>query len=84
MNDNTKKFPELVEAYRTSDGKLFQAAGHAAAHQQRLTLKGQLTIFWERHYCHGLRSDDLVEICIENLDELRVVLRGLDITRANE
>ena len=65
---------EKIEAYRTTDGQIFDSETLAQKHQQEVTIQQRLTDFVEKNGYHSMYDHDVVRMMVDNLDELRDIL----------
>jgi hypothetical protein len=65
---------KTVQAYETTDGKIFRDSGEAQTHQKDLDTSGALNEFVLRHCYSGMSSNDVFDILYDNREELRGIL----------
>lgn len=64
-----------ITAYKTSDGLIFEDEGNANEHQTSLNLSNKISKFVETYCYSGMTNNDVYDIIMENLDELRECLK---------
>ena len=64
-----------IDAYRTSDGKVFTLERDAKEHEDELILRNKVNE-WVEDYCWGtMTKQDIVDIIMENLEELQDAIK---------
>lgn len=66
---------QQVQAYLTSDGSVFKDPVTAAEYENRTRMEAGIEDFWAKHGWSGMTVSDVVSITIENIDELKEILK---------
>lgn len=67
--------PKKITAYETKDGQVFANLEKAVQYEKELNLKANVINFVNKHRWSGMGKDDVIDIILENIDELREILK---------
>jgi hypothetical protein len=65
---------EVVQAYKTSDGKIFEKESDAQEVECRLARRARIEKFVAEHAWSGMCRTDIEHMLVENADVLRRIL----------
>jgi hypothetical protein len=66
---------EEIKAYKANSGKIFESKEEALKDDRMLAIKNDVEKFAEKHGIIDMDSHDLKEIILNNIDELKEILR---------
>ena len=65
---------EKVEAFKTSDGKVFTAKHEANAHEEKIIIKEKISKMVDKDLYNGMNKDTVIEFIMENKAEIFTAL----------
>jgi len=65
---------EKIEAFKTSDGKVFTSKHEANAHEEKIIIKNKITEMVEKDLYNGMDKDTVIKFIVENKAEIFTAL----------